>query len=120
MCWAISWAARSAAASSGPRSAPKRPGAAACRLGRRAGAALGLWVSGLGTWPVLLVGPLLAIAGQFGDIAESWLKRRVGAKDSSQLIPGHGGVMDRFDAMSGALLLALVLMLVHLLPIIGG
>lgn len=82
--------------------------------------ALGLWVSGLGTWPVLLVGPLLAIAGQFGDIAESWLKRRVGAKDSSQLIPGHGGVMDRFDAMSGALLLALVLMLVHLLPIIGG
>ena len=65
-------------------------------------------------------GPLLAIAGQFGDIAESWLKRRVGAKDSSQLIPGHGGVMDRFDAMSGALLLALVLMLVHLLPIIGG
>ena len=82
--------------------------------------ALGLWVFGLGAWPVLLVGPLLAIAGQFGDIAESWLKRRVGAKDSSQLIPGHGGVMDRFDAMSGALLLALVLMLVHLLPIIGG
>lgn len=82
--------------------------------------ALGLMVTGQGGWPVLIVGPLLAIAGQFGDIAESWLKRRVGVKDSSALIPGHGGVMDRFDAMSGALLLALVLMLVHLLPVIGG
>lgn len=82
--------------------------------------ALGLLVLGHAAWPVLIVGPLLAIAGQFGDIAESWLKRRVGVKDSSALIPGHGGVLDRFDAMSGALLLALVLMLVHLLPVIGG
>lgn len=82
--------------------------------------ALGLLVTGEAGWPVLIVGPLLAIAGQFGDIAESWLKRRVGVKDSSQLIPGHGGVLDRFDAMTGALLLALVLMLAHLLPVIGG
>ncbi|HRM74646.1 MAG TPA: phosphatidate cytidylyltransferase, partial [Paracoccus sp. (in: a-proteobacteria)] len=69
---------------------------------------------------VIIVGPLLALAGQFGDIAESWLKRRVGVKDSSDLIPGHGGVMDRFDAMAGALLLALVLLIADLLPIIGG
>lgn len=82
--------------------------------------ALGLVVTGEAGWPVLIFGPLLAIAGQFGDIAESWLKRRVGVKDSSQLIPGHGGVLDRFDAMTGALLLALVLMLAHLLPVIGG
>lgn len=82
--------------------------------------ALGLLVSGQADGSVLIIGPLLAIAGQFGDIAESWLKRRVGVKDSSALIPGHGGVLDRFDAMSGALLLALVLMLVHLLPVIGG
>ena len=45
---------------------------------------------------------------QFGDIAESWLKRRVGVKDSSDLIPGHGGVMDRFDALTAAFLVALV------------
>ena len=64
--------------------------------------------------------PLLALSGQFGDIAESWLKRRVGVKDSSDLIPGHGGVMDRFDAMAGALLMALVLLIANLLPIIGG
>ncbi|WP_134680036.1 phosphatidate cytidylyltransferase [Paracoccus ravus] len=78
-----------------------------------------LMLSGWSGPGVLLVGPLLAIAGQFGDIAESWLKRRVDAKDSSELIPGHGGVLDRFDAMAGALLLALVLALLHLLPQIG-
>lgn len=82
--------------------------------------AIGLVLTREASWAVLIVGPLLAIAGQFGDIAESWLKRRVGVKDSSQLIPGHGGVLDRFDAMTGALLLALVLMLAHLLPVIGG
>jgi len=79
-----------------------------------------LFINGNAGWGVLLAGPLLAIAGQFGDIAESWLKRRVGVKDSSELIPGHGGALDRFDAMTGALLLALVLMLAHLLPTIGG
>ena len=58
--------------------------------------------------------------GQLGDIAESWLKRRVGVKDSSDLIPGHGGAMDRFDAMAGALLVAFLLLYVNLLPVIGG
>ncbi|WP_199262545.1 phosphatidate cytidylyltransferase [Paracoccus binzhouensis] len=79
-----------------------------------------LLVAGLAGWAVLVAGPLVAVAGQFGDIAESWLKRRVGAKDSSELIPGHGGALDRFDAMSGALLLALVLLMANLLPVIGG
>ena len=82
--------------------------------------ALVLWGMGLGGWGVLIAGPLLAIAGQFGDIAESWLKRRVDVKDSSTLIPGHGGVMDRFDAMSGALLAAFIMMIAGVLPVIGG
>lgn len=87
------------------------------------GAALigvGLFALGWAGWPVILLGPALALAGQVGDIAESWLKRRVGVKDSSDLIPGHGGLMDRFDAMAGALAAALLLSLVVPLPQIGG
>ncbi|WP_380052163.1 phosphatidate cytidylyltransferase [Falsihalocynthiibacter sp. SS001] len=44
---------------------------------------------------------LLAFAAQLGDIVESALKRRYSIKDSSNLIPGHGGVLDRFDGMVG-------------------
>ncbi|KGJ06204.1 phosphatidate cytidylyltransferase [Paracoccus halophilus] len=79
-----------------------------------------LWLGGAAGASVIVIGPLLAFCGQLGDIAESWLKRRVGAKDSSAIIPGHGGTMDRFDAMSGALLLALILLFADLLPAIGG
>lgn len=55
-------------------------------------------------WSYAVLSPLIALAGQFGDIVESWIKRRAGAKDSSRLIPGHGGVLDRFDALVGAML----------------
>ncbi|EKE43617.1 hypothetical protein OCGS_2349 [Oceaniovalibus guishaninsula JLT2003] len=44
----------------------------------------------------------LSMASQFGDIAESAVKRRMGVKDSSSLLPGHGGLFDRFDGMLGA------------------
>ncbi|MCY4179477.1 MAG: phosphatidate cytidylyltransferase [Litoreibacter sp.] len=44
----------------------------------------------------------LSMASQMGDIAESAMKRKMGVKDSSNLIPGHGGVFDRFDGMLGA------------------
>ncbi|MBV8938531.1 MAG: phosphatidate cytidylyltransferase [Alphaproteobacteria bacterium] len=49
------------------------------------------------------IGILLAAVAQAGDLFESWLKRRVGAKDSGMLIPGHGGLLDRVDGLVFAL-----------------
>jgi phosphatidate cytidylyltransferase len=48
---------------------------------------------------MLPFGALIAVLAQTGDFFESWLKRRAGVKDSSNLIPGHGGVLDRVDGM---------------------
>ena len=51
----------------------------------------------------------ISMASQMGDIAESGMKRKLGVKDSSNLIPGHGGLMDRFDGMLGASMFLLVI-----------
>ncbi len=53
-------------------------------------------------WVLIPVSAALALCGQLGDIAESAMKRAAGIKDSSNLLPGHGGVLDRFDALIGA------------------
>ena len=64
---------------------------------------------GLGrTGPVLLLGAILSIASQLGDLLESAVKRRFGVKDSSQIIPGHGGLMDRLDGFIAAVVLAAI------------
>jgi phosphatidate cytidylyltransferase len=74
-------------------------------------AALGgaFYAAGYGSALLIAISPVIAFAGQMGDIGESWLKRRAGIKDSSHLIPGHGGVLDRFDAVIGATVAVIIL-----------
>lgn len=60
-------------------------------------------------WFFITSSVILAFASQLGDIAQSALKRRMGVKDSSNIIPGHGGVLDRFDALLALGALAYVL-----------
>lgn len=62
---------------------------------------VGAWVFGAPLSPTTagLVGLLLALAGQLGDLGESLLKRNLGIKDMGGLIPGHGGILDRIDAL---------------------
>jgi phosphatidate cytidylyltransferase len=58
--------------------------------------------------PILLLGAVLSIASQLGDLFESAVKRRFGVKDSSHIIPGHGGLMDRLDGFVAAVILAAI------------
>lgn len=78
-----------------------------------------LWRLGRGDAMLVWCSPIVCLAGQMGDIAESWLKRRAGVKDSSNLIPGHGGFMDRFDAVTGAVLATMLIGLLTALPAVN-
>ena len=60
-------------------------------------------------WKLVLCAGVWAVVGQIGDLAESLLKREAGLKDSSDLIPGHGGVLDRFDSLYFVLPIAVAL-----------
>ena len=70
----------------------------------RSGFIGGALVMGFTTWWILegeflfLIGIAMAVVGLYGDLLASWLKRFSGKKDFSEIIPGHGGVLDRFDS----------------------
>ena len=92
-----------------PRVSPKKTwsGAVAGWVGS---AAVALLFAGVTQVGIGLIGVSIAVsmASQIGDIAESAIKRRAGVKDSSRLIPGHGGLLDRFDGMLGAALFIVI------------
>ena len=71
---------------------------------------------GLRPLHALLFGIAVSTAVQLGDLAESLIKRQAGVKDSSQIIPGHGGVLDRIDGMLFALPVAYWLLSAWLIP----
>ena len=71
--------------------------------------AAGFAACGLGkTGPLVLLGAVLSVASQLGDLFESAVKRRFGVKDSSHIIPGHGGLLDRLDGFVAAVVLAAI------------
>jgi phosphatidate cytidylyltransferase len=92
-----------------PRISPKKTwsGTVAGWLGA---ALVGLFFIGFTTAgrDLIWISAAVAFASQLGDIAESAIKRRAGVKDSSNLIPGHGGLLDRFDGLLGAALMMLL------------
>jgi phosphatidate cytidylyltransferase len=105
----------------GPRLAPRwsprktwagLAGGTACAA--LVGWATAAWLGISPAVPVAAVSAGLAIVEQFGDLAESVAKRRFGVKDSSGLIPGHGGLLDRLDGLLA------VIPVVALLTLIGG
>ncbi len=121
--FAVVWATDSAAflvgrAIDGPKLAPRiSPGKT--WAGLVGGAAAAALVSGVVGWlshttsPTLLaaLGAGLAVVEQCGDLIESAFKRRFAVKDSSRLIPGHGGVLDRVDGLVAVVLAVAVLKL---------
>jgi phosphatidate cytidylyltransferase len=93
-----------------PRVSPKKTWAGAIGgFAASLAVAAGFAVAGLGKiGPLLALGAALSVVSQFGDLFESAVKRRFGVKDSSHIIPGHGGLLDRLDGYVAAIVVAAI------------
>ena len=91
-----------------PRVSPKKTWAgAAGGFAASLAVAVGFAAFDLGrVGPLLMLSGALSVASQLGDLLESAVKRRFGVKDSSHIIPGHGGLMDRLDGFVAAVVVA--------------
>jgi phosphatidate cytidylyltransferase len=87
-----------------PRVSPGKTweGFAVGMLAATAVSATGAYFFGGGVLPWLALGVMVALVSVIGDLTESMFKRRAGLKDSSGLLPGHGGVLDRVDSVTAA------------------
>jgi phosphatidate cytidylyltransferase len=93
-----------------PRVSPKKTWAgAAGGFAASLAVAFGFAAFDLGkTGALLLLGAVLSVVSQLGDLFESAVKRRFGVKDSSHVIPGHGGLLDRLDGFVAAIIVAAI------------
>lgn len=82
-------------------------------LAMLAGLIMSMWVGAGSAWTLILVSAGLSAISQVGDLTESSVKRHFGVKDFSSIIPGHGGVLDRFDGLLFALMAAGALKVFH-------
>ena len=100
-----------------PRISPNKTwsGAIGGLVGGVAGGILVAYASGFGRWAALgVIALALSVLAQAGDLFESAVKRRFGAKDSGRIIPGHGGLMDRLDGFLFAAAAAAAIGILHL------
>jgi phosphatidate cytidylyltransferase len=99
-----------------PRVSPKKTwaGAIGGLVGGVAASVAVAYASGVGKLGIVgVMACVLSVLAQAGDLFESAVKRRFGAKDASHLIPGHGGLMDRLDGFIVAAVAALVIGMIH-------
>ncbi len=82
-------------------------------MGVAGGFIVWLWSGGTPWWGGIVFAAVLSISGQLGDLGESALKRRFKIKDSGDIIPGHGGLMDRLDSLTLAAIVWFLIGVLH-------